>query len=159
MMKKSPDVIFSTYSKLKAQLESVVWQEASEGDLDLEQLLAEPNRARVFVLDSEEAETVWSEVEPEARNLPWYPLIVSGDRGVKKNDSVLLRLAPSLEQPIDESIQDTVKNLLRSAGWLHRELSQTDSNAKLLAQNSQCEWDRCSVGIAGFVRIEQNSSP
>jgi len=157
-MRNAPDVLFPASSTLKKQLETMAWQEISVGTLDLAQLGADRSRAHVLMLGSDEAQTVWREVEEHALDLPLYPLVVGDGGHIAKDASALLRLAPFLRQPVDGAIQDTVRGLLQRSAWLHRELASVDPDTELLTQNSQCEWDRCSVGVVGVVRVPLNSS-
>jgi hypothetical protein len=157
-MTNAHDVLFSAASKLKKQLETIAWKEISVGTLEIDQLLADRSRAHVLVLDAEEAQRVWGEVEDHALDVPLYPLVVSDGVSIAKDASALLRLAPVLRQPVDESIQDTIRSLLQRSAWLYRELASVDAETELLSQNSQCEWDRCSIGVVGVVRIPNGSS-
>jgi hypothetical protein len=157
-MRNAPDVLFPANSTLKKQLETVAWQEISVGTLDLAQVDADPNRAHVLMLASDEAQTVWRAVEERALDLPLYPLVVGDSGYIAKEASPLLRLAPFLKHPVEGEIQDTVRGLLQRSAWLYRELASVDSDTELLTQNSQCEWDRCSVGVVGVVTITLNSS-
>jgi hypothetical protein len=157
-MRNAPDVLFSPSSTLKKQLETIAWQDISVGILDLAQLGADRTRPHVLMLGSDEAQTVWRDVEEHALDLPLYPLVVGDGGYIPKDASTLLRLAPFLKQPTDEAVKDTVRNLLQRSGWLYRELASVDPDTELLTQNSQCEWDRCSVGVIGIVRVPVDSS-
>lgn len=152
-MRNAPDVLFPVSSTLRKQLETIAWQEISVGTLDLAQLGEDRSRAHVLMLGSDEARTVWREVEEHALDLPLYPLIVGDGGQIAEDASFLLRLAPFLTQPVDGAIQDTVRGLLQRSAWLHRELASVDPDTKFLTQNSQCEWDKCSVGVVGVVRV------
>lgn len=158
MRTNAPDVLFSATSMLKTQLEAIAWQEISVGTLDLDQLVADRSRAHVLVLGSEEAQGGWSQVEEHALDLPLYPLVVSDGDHIAKDASVCLRLAPVLRQPVDGLIQDAVRSLLEQSAWLYRKLASVDPETELLTQNSQCEWDRCGVGVVGIVRVSRHSS-
>jgi hypothetical protein len=158
MLTDAPDVLFSANSKLKKQLETIAWQEISVGTLNLDQLVADRGRAHVLALAPEEAQSVWSEVEEHALSLPLYPLVVSEGGKIATDASPLLRLAPVLMQPLEGLIQDTVRNLLQHSALLRRQLKAVDQETELLTQNSQCEWDRCSVGVVGVVSVPCNSS-
>ena len=46
-----------------------------------------------------------------------------------------------------------MRGLLQRSAWLYRELASVDPDTELLTQNSQCEWDKCSVGVVGVVRV------
>jgi len=152
-MRSAPDVLFPVRSTLRKHLETIAWQEISVGTLDLAQLGEDPGRAHVLMLGSEEARTVWRDVEEHALDLPLYPLIVGEGGQIAEDASFLLRLAPFLEQAVDGAIQNTVRGLLQRSAWLYRELASVDPDTELLTQNSQCEWDKCSVGVVGVVRV------
>lgn len=157
-MRNAPAVLFSATSPLKSQLESIAWDEISIGKLDTAQLEADRNRSHVLILASAEAQTVWQEVEEHALDMPLYPVVVGDAGDVAIGASALLRLAPFLRQPVDGPMQDTVRTLLRRSASLYVELASIDPDTELLTQNSQCEWDRSSVGVVGIVRVPLNSS-
>jgi hypothetical protein len=158
MLTTCPDVLFSANSRLKKRLETIAWQEISLGTLNFDQLVADRDRAHVLALASEEAQSVWSKVEEHALSLPLYPLVVSEGDKIATDASRLLRLAPVLMHPVEELIQESVRSLLQHSAWLNRQLAAVDPETELLTQNSQCEWDRCSIGVVGAVRVPSNSS-
>ncbi|MGH9436302.1 MAG: hypothetical protein ACRD4R_05365 [Candidatus Acidiferrales bacterium] len=158
-MKNAPDVLFTPTSKLKKRLEAIDWQDITLGPLNIAQLIEDATRPHVLVLDSREAHTVWTGIEERALDAPLYPVVVTDDDHIKEDASALLRLAPALKEPVDSLIQTTARMLLQRAGSLYRELASVDSETELLTQNSQCEWNRCSVGIVGIVRVPHDSSP
>ena len=86
-MRNAPDVLFPVRSTLRKHLETIAWQEISVGTLDLAQVDADPNRAHVLMLASEEAQTVWRAVEERALDLPLYPLVVGDSAHIAKEAS------------------------------------------------------------------------
>jgi hypothetical protein len=152
-MMNVPDILFSPTSMLRKQLEKTSWNEIAVGMLDIDQLLTNRSRAHVLVLGDTEAQGIWADIELHARDLPLYPLIVGDGDRIADDASILLRLAPVLKQPTEVALEEMVRTLLRQSAWLQRELISVDPQTKLLVQNSQCEWDRCSLGVVGVVRL------
>jgi hypothetical protein len=158
MTKSTPDVLFPANSKIKEHLESAAWHGISVGALDLNDLASDHGRPHVLVMSSEEAQLEWHRVEEYALDHALYPLVVSNGEQLSKDASPLLRLAPILLNARAEAVRETAQNLLQRSAWLYRELAAVDSSSELLTQNSQCEWDRCSVGVVGLVRVS-NTPP
>jgi hypothetical protein len=157
-MTTAPDIVFADTSSLRSRLEGLKWEGASLGALDAVSLLLDGNRPHVLILGAAEAEAVWRDVETQALDAPVFPLLIGRPDDMSGDAAALLRLAPILESPTDDSILWKARQLLHRHGELYSTLQAVDPNVKALAQNAACEWIRCSVGIVGLVRVDRSAS-
>lgn len=97
----------------------------------------------------------WRQYRPRVR-----PVLIGEPTHVVVAPDLALETAPTLSS--DASSDDllrVVAFLFRSDGWLLRELSELDRNAKQLVDDEVCEWVRSRPGIIGIVQLARLHTP
>ena len=91
----------------------------------------------------------WRQRSPRVR-----PVLIGEPTHVVDSPDLALEAAPTLSSDASpDDLLRVVAFLFRSDGWLLKELSALDRNARQLVDDEVCEWVRSRPGIIGIVQL------